>query len=146
MLANMEVGAATVFALQAEQYRGAADAAEEFLGFLLHTTAAAAAAPGTTPPPLPFLPPGSIVSGLAAAVLTQAELRSIPGQLLVAVEKVPRLVPGIIPDLAAAATRALQQLSPAAAAVLGPPLQDKAALAAAAAACRKQVVPPAIYV
>jgi hypothetical protein len=84
---------------QAEQYRGEADASQELLAFVLRSTAALqqqAAAPKGSP----FLPSGSIVSGLPAALLTQAELAGTPAELLVVVEQVPSLVPETLALLA----------------------------------------------
>ncbi|WIA11645.1 hypothetical protein OEZ86_002646 [Tetradesmus obliquus] len=91
--------------MQAEQYRGEADPSQEFLAFLLQSSsarqpAAAAAAP--------YLPSGSVVSGLPAALISQAELRGVPAELLVVVESVPALVPATLHELSALISAALK--------------------------------------
>jgi predicted ATP-grasp superfamily ATP-dependent carboligase len=93
--------------LQAEQYRGDSDPSQEFLAFLLQSTparqpAAAAAAAA------PYLPSGSVVSGLPAALISQAELREVPAELLVVVESVPALVPATLQELSAVISKALK--------------------------------------
>lgn len=100
---------------KAEQYRGEADASQELLAFILRSSAvrqqheqklaAAAAAAG---PSIPYLPSGSIVSGLPAALLTQAELAGLPAELLVVVEQVPSLVPETLMQLAKLVVGCLQ--------------------------------------
>lgn len=94
--------------LQAEQYRGEADASQELLAFVLRSSPLRqqqqhGAAPGSGPTAtavVPYLPSGSIVSGLPAALLTQAELAELPAELLVVVEQVPSLVPETLGQLA----------------------------------------------
>ena len=90
--------------LQAEQYRGEADPSQDLLTFALRTTTLwqqqeqqQTAVSGQ--PVVPYLPSGSIVSGLAAALLTQAELADVPAELLVVVEQVPSLVPETLQQL-----------------------------------------------
>lgn len=99
-----------VLHMQAEQYRGEADASQELLAFLLRSTplrqqheqsAAAQQA-------IPYLPSGSIVSGLPAALLTHAELTGLPAELLVVVDQVPSLVPETLKQLAQLVVGCLQ--------------------------------------
>lgn len=91
--------------LQAEQYRGEADASQELLAFVLRSSPLRQqqhGAPGSAAATavVPYLPSGSIVSGLPAALLTQAELAELPAELLVVVEQVPSLVPETLGQLA----------------------------------------------
>lgn len=104
--------------LQAEQYRGEADASQELLAFVLQSTplrqqqqrpSSELPGIGTGQPVAPYLPSGSIVSGLPAALITQAELSGLPAELLVVVEQVPSLVPETLLQLARLAEGALQQ-------------------------------------
>lgn len=91
-----------VLLTQAEQYRGDADPSQDFTAYLLQTSAAAAAASLKDPRsknPIPFLPSGSLVAGLPAALITQAELRGILAQLVVVVDTVPALVPETLHEL-----------------------------------------------
>lgn len=87
--------------LQAEQYRGEADASQELLAFILCSSPLRQQQqqPGAALG-VPYLPSGSIVSGLPAALLTQAELAGLPAELLVVVEQVPSLVPETLGQLA----------------------------------------------
>jgi hypothetical protein len=48
------------------------------------------------------------VSGLPAALISQAELRGIPAELLVVVEAVPALVPATLHELSAVISKALK--------------------------------------
>eukprot|EP00878_Enallax_costatus_P005201 GHUV01005465.1.p1 GENE.GHUV01005465.1~~GHUV01005465.1.p1 ORF type:complete len:305 (+),score=97.17 GHUV01005465.1:209-1123(+) len=95
--------------MQADQYRGDADPSQDFTAYLLHTSAAATA--GTEDPSpktsIPFLPSGSLVAGLPAALITQAELQGIFAQLVVVVETVPALVPETLHDLSRVVCRLL---------------------------------------
>jgi hypothetical protein len=99
--------------VQVEQYRGEADASQELLAFVLRSSPLrqqleqqgnSAAGRG-----VPYLPSGSIVSGLPAALLTQAELSGLPAELLVVVEQVPSLVPETLTQLAKLVVGSLQQ-------------------------------------
>jgi hypothetical protein len=83
---------------QAEQYRGEADASQELLAFVLQTTAAREQQQQA--PVAPYLPSGSIASGLQAALLARAELAGLAAELLVVVEQVPSLVPEMLQELA----------------------------------------------
>lgn len=101
--------------VQVEQYRGEADPSQELVAFVLRSTPMrqqleqqpAAAPPG---PKVPYLPSGSIVSGLTAALITQAELRALPAELLVVVEQVPSLVPETLGYLGKLLVGSLQQV------------------------------------
>jgi hypothetical protein len=86
--------------LQAEQYRGEADASQELLAFILRSSPLRQQQQSDAAAVAPYLPSGSIVSGLPAALLTQAELAGLPAELLVVVEQVPSLVPETLGQLA----------------------------------------------
>jgi fatty acid desaturase (delta-4 desaturase) len=68
-------------------YRGPGDAAEENLIFGIHTQNSSATT--TTAAVVPVLPPGTLISGLPAALLEESESLKIPGSILVAVESSP---------------------------------------------------------
>lgn len=93
--------------MQAQQYRGEGDASQELLAFALRSTALSKEQ--QQQPVVPFLPSGSIVSGLPAALLTQAECAGLPAELLVVVEQVPSLVPETLAQLAEVVVKALRQ-------------------------------------
>lgn len=71
--------------LPAMSYRGPGDPADEDLVFSLQTEAAAAGAAGAAglPPPLPE---GTMLGGLAAALLARAELQQLPAALVAGVQ------------------------------------------------------------
>jgi hypothetical protein len=94
--------------LQAEQYRGEADPSQEFLAFLLQSSAARQPAAAAAAVAAPYLPSGSVVSGLPAALISQAELRGIPAELLVVVESVPALVAATLHELSTLISTALK--------------------------------------
>jgi hypothetical protein len=109
----MTMGVLCAVGVQVEQYRGEADPSQELLAFVLRSSplqqqleqqSSSAAGHG-----VPYLPSGSIVAGLPAALLTQAELSGLPAELLVVVEQVPSLVPETLTQLAKLVVGSLQQ-------------------------------------
>ena len=97
-------------------------------------------------PPLPFLPSGSIVSGLPAALMTQCQVKGIPGALVVSVDTVPHLIPSTLGQLAAAVGKVLEVQAPgAAAAELVVGLGDQELVQVAKQQCQKHVPAPSLY-
>ena len=66
-------------AAQARRYLGPEDATQAALLFSAQTDAAAAAAGRQGPPGAPLLPPGLLVDGLPAAVLSRCQARCLSG-------------------------------------------------------------------
>jgi hypothetical protein len=112
---------------------------------------------GSSPrsPPLPFLPSGSIVSGLPAGLITQCQIRGTPASLIVSVDTVPHLIPVVLSQLAAAMANVLEvQLPGTAAAAAGGAgvaeqlvagLRDQELVQAAKQQCQKHMPAPSLY-
>jgi len=124
-------GVLVVAEARGEQYRGEGAPSEALLAFTLRTTAAAAAtaaaggaaavgaaaaaggAPASSSPSSPLPPPlpaGTVLGGLAAAIVAECEFSGVPAVAVVAVEAVAALKAAHAPALGravAAAARAL---------------------------------------
>lgn len=94
-----------VGSMASDELRGAladeADPSEGPLLFLLSTLQAREKREGQPEPTLPFLPSGSIVGGLPAAIVSAAQARGLPADLILHVEMVPSLAPLAVRPLAA---------------------------------------------
>lgn len=94
---------------QVEQYRGEADPSQEFVAFLLQSSSSRQAVTGQQQQEAPYLPSGSLVAGLPAALVSQAELHGVPADLLVVVDMVPALVPVTLHDLSELMVKAVRR-------------------------------------
>jgi len=72
-----------MFTSQEKDYRGLGSSSDENLVFAVHTGTAMGI------PGVEVLPSGTVVSGLAAALLEECETSSIPATALIAVENAP---------------------------------------------------------
>ena len=74
-------------------YRGPGDASEENLIFEIHTTSTTTSTTTSAEKDdcvrVPTLPPGTLITGLPAALLDKSEALGRPGSILVAVESSP---------------------------------------------------------
>jgi hypothetical protein len=123
---------------QGEQYRGEGDPSEDLLAFSLRTTTATVEEGAEAPPPP--LPAGTVVGGLAAALVAECELAGIPAMAVIAVEMVPALTAAHAPALGRAAAAAARALAAG-----GGGDDDKGAAAAAAAVAARLEAAPALH-
>mmetsp|Transcript_1310 Transcript_1310/g.3910 ORF Transcript_1310/g.3910 Transcript_1310/m.3910 type:complete len:181 (+) Transcript_1310:1192-1734(+) len=123
---------AVVSAMPAAQFRGAGDAAEDVLLYLVSTTAARDS-PAASGAELQTLPSGTLILGVAAAVIQHREVRQEAAVALVGVQMAPVPDQTYLHGLAAGVGKLLRRLAGEQVSQLWQP--DKAAVRQAVIRC-----------